>query len=191
MDQPTGTPGVALEQYRPYLLLLARMQLGRQFQGKLDASDVVQQALLEAHRQRQQFHGGTTEQLLSWLRRILAGTLTDALRGLGRAKRDAARERSLEAALEQSAERLAAWVAAEQSSPSEQADRNEQLTRLAAALATLPDAQRTALALRYCQGWSIADISRHLGRSPTAVAGLLKRGTRQLRDLLSPPPASA
>jgi RNA polymerase sigma-70 factor (ECF subfamily) len=184
MDQPSGAPGVALEQFRAYLLLLARMQLGRQFQGKLDASDVVQQTLLEAHRQRAQFQGDTTPQLLAWLRRILAGTLTDALRGLGRAKRDAARERSLEAALEQSAERLEAWVAAEQSSPSEQADRNEQLTRLAAALTTLPDAQRTALVLRYCQGRSVADISEHLGRSPTAVAGLLKRGTRQLRDLL-------
>ena len=184
MDQPTGAPGVALEQYRPYLLLLARMQLGRQFQGKLDASDVVQQALLEAHRQRDQFRGDSTRQLLAWLRRILAGTLTDALRGLGRAKRDAARERSLEAALDESSERLAQWVVAEQSSPSERADRNEQLTRLAAALAVLPDAQRTALVLRYCQGWSVADISDHLGRSPTAVAGLLKRGTRQLRDLL-------
>src|SRR5262249_30648094 len=101
MDQPTGASGVALEQFRPYLLLLARMQLGRQFQGKLDASDVVQQTLLEAHRQRPQFHGDSSTQLLSWLRRILAGTLTDALRGLGRAKRDATRERSLEAALDQ------------------------------------------------------------------------------------------
>ena len=184
MDRPTEATGVALEQYRPYLLLLARMQLGRQFPGKLDASDVVQQALLEAHRQRHQFHGGSTPQLLAWLRRILAGTLTDALRGLGRAKRDAGRERSLEAALDQSAERLEAWVAADHSSPSEQADRNEQLTRLAAALTTLPEAQRTALVLRYCQGCSVADISQQLGRSPTAVAGLLKRGTRQLRDLL-------
>ena len=184
MDQPSGAPDLALEQFRPYLLLLARVQLGRQFQGKLDASDVVQQALLEAHRQRDQFQGGSTPQLLSWLRRILAGTLTDTLRGLGRAKRDAGRERSLEAALEESAERLEAWVAAEQSSPSERADRNEQLTRLAAALAELPEAQRTALVLRYCQGCSVANISQRLGRTPTAVAGLLKRGTRQLRDLL-------
>src|SRR2546430_13848358 len=106
MDQPTTAPVAALEQFRPYLLLLARLQLGRQFPGKLDASDVVQQALLEAHRQRDQFQGGTTPQLLAWLRRILAGTLTDALRGLGRAKRDAARECSLEAALDQSSERL-------------------------------------------------------------------------------------
>ena len=185
MDQPTEAPA-ALEQYRPYLLLLARMQLGRQFQGKLDASDVVQQALLEAHRQRAQFRGGSG-QLMAWLRRILAGTLTDALRALGRAKRDAARERSLEAALDESSERLERWVVAEQSSPSERADRNEQLTRLAAALTALPEAQRTALVLRYCQGWSVADISEHLGRTPTAVAGLLKRGARQLRDLLQGP----
>ena len=61
---------------------------------------------------------------------------------------------------------------------------DEQLTRLAKALTALPEAQRTALVLRYCQGWSVADICAHLGRSPTAVAGLLKRGTRQLRDLL-------
>src|SRR5437588_1549152 len=99
MDPPTGAPDVALEQFRPYLLLLARMQLGRQFQGKLDASDVVQQALLEAHRQRQRFQGGSTPQLLSWLRRILAGTLTDTLRALGRDTRGGGRERSPDAAL--------------------------------------------------------------------------------------------
>jgi RNA polymerase sigma-70 factor (ECF subfamily) len=184
MDPSSDRAELGLEQYRPYLLLLARMQLGQQFQGKLDASDVVQQALLEAHRQRHHFQGETTRQLLAWLRRILSGTLTDALRALGRLKRGAGRECSLEAALDESAERLEAWVAAEQSSPSEQADRNEQITRLAAALDTLPDAQRTALVLRYCQGWSVADISAHLGRTPTAVAGLLKRGVRQLRDLL-------
>lgn len=183
MDQPSDTPVHALEQYRPYLLVLARMHLGRQYQGKLDASDVVQQALLEAHRQRHLFQG-EGGQFLTWLRRILAGTLTDALRALGRAKRDVARERSLEAALDQSSERMEAWVAASQTSPSEAADRNEQLARLARALDALPEAQRTALVLRYCQGLSVADISARVGRTPAAVAGLLKRGTRQLRELL-------
>lgn len=184
MNSSRESPDLPLEHYRPYLMLLARTQLGRQFQGKLDASDVVQQALLEAHRQRQQFQGGTTAQLLTWLRRILAGTLTDALRALGRAKRDAKREHSLEAALDQSSDRLEAWVAADQTSPSEAANRKEQLTRVAQALETLPEAQRTALVLRYCQGLSIAEISTQIDRSPTAVAGLLKRGTKQLRELL-------
>jgi RNA polymerase sigma-70 factor (ECF subfamily) len=182
MDPETAT--LPLERCREYLLLLARGQLGRQFQGKIDASDVVQQTLLEAHRKRDQFRGQTTPQLLAWLQRLLACTLTDTLRTLGRAKRDPSRERSLEAELDQSAERLQEWLAAEQSSPSEQADRNEQVLRLADALATLPEAQRTALVLRHCQGCSVAEIGAQLGRSPTAVAGLLKRGARQLRSLL-------
>jgi RNA polymerase sigma-70 factor (ECF subfamily) len=181
MDPPAEAPGAGLERFREYLLLLARVQLGQRLPGKLDASDVVQQTLLEAHRKRAQFRGGSEAELAAWLRQLLACTLADALRAFGRAKRDVARERSLEAAVEESSARLAAWLAAEQSSPSQQAVRHEQAVHLADALARLPEAQRQALELRYCQGWSLADISGHLGRSPAAVAGLLKRGLKQLR----------
>jgi RNA polymerase sigma-70 factor (ECF subfamily) len=187
VDHDLGPPDLPLERFRAYLLLLARAQLGTRFQGKLDASDVVQQTLLEAHHKRGQFRGQGHGQLLAWLRRLLACTLADALRTITRAKRDAGRECSLEAALDQSSERLTAWLAADQSSPSEQADRSEQLLRLAEALTTLPEAQRQALVLRHCHGWPVAEISRELGRSPTAVAGLLKRGACQLRTLLQDP----
>ena len=184
MGPETGPQGLELGRFRDYLHLLARVQLGPQVQGKLDASDVVQQTLLEAHQKRDQFRGGTPQELLGWLRKLLACTLADALRTLGRAKRDVARERSLEAALEQSAERLQDCLAAQQSSPSEQAGRREQEVRLAEALAKVPEAQRLALVLRHCQGLSVAEISQQLGRSPAAVAGLIKRGAQQLRELL-------
>jgi RNA polymerase sigma-70 factor (ECF subfamily) len=187
MDDERAASGLRPERFRQYLVLLAQAQLGPQVRGKLDASDVVQQTLLEAHRKRDQFRGDSPGQLLAWLRRLLACTLADTLRTLGRARRDVARERSLEAELDQSAERLAAWLAAEQSSPSEQADRNEQLARLADALAALPEPEREALVLRHSHGWPVADISRHLGRTPMAVAGLLKRGARRLRDRLQDP----
>jgi RNA polymerase sigma-70 factor (ECF subfamily) len=184
MNSNAGTHDMAPERFREYLELLARKQLGQQFQGKLDASDVVQQTLLEAHRKREQFLGSNPQQLLAWLRKLLACTLTDALRTLGRAKRDATRERSLEAALDESSERLHAWLAAEQSSPSEQAGRHEQAVRLADALAKLPESQRTALILRHYHGLAVADIADRLGRTTTAVAGLLKRGAQQLRLIL-------
>ncbi len=78
--------------------------------------------------------------------------------------------------------RPGAWLAADQSSPSEQAVRHEQAVRLANALARLPATQREALVLHYWQGCSLADIAGRLDRTTDAVAGLLKRGLKQLRS---------
>ncbi len=184
MDKQAESSNEVLGRFREYLLLLARLQLGDQLRSKLDASDVVQQTLLEAHRKRAQFRGQSTAEMAAWLRQMLAYNLADAMRALGRAKRDVARERSLEAGLDASSARLASWLAAEQSTPSQKAQRQEEVLGLAEALAKLPEAQREALVLRHCQGLSLAVISRHLARSPAAVAGLLKRGLRELRAQL-------
>jgi RNA polymerase sigma-70 factor (ECF subfamily) len=181
----------SLEHYRDYLNLLARLRLDARLRGKLDPSDVVQQTLLEAYQARQQFRGEGPAQEAAWLRQILARNLANAVRDLGRARRDVARERSLEAAVNESSARLeawlAAWLAAEQSSPSQQAARNEDAVRLARALAQLPEAQREVLVLRHLQGRPLAEISEQLGRSPASVAGLLHRGLKQLRELLQEP----
>jgi RNA polymerase sigma-70 factor (ECF subfamily) len=187
MDHNAQEPGRALEQYREYLCLLARMHLDPRLKGKLDPSDVVQQTLLEAYQALEQFRGQEPAQQAAWLRQILARNLANVVRDLGRAKRDVARERSLDAAVDASSSRVEAWLAAEQSSPSQQAQRNEQTVRLAQALATLPEAQRDVVLLRHCHGYSLAEISRQIGRSPAAVAGLLHRGLKQLRDLLREP----
>jgi RNA polymerase sigma-70 factor (ECF subfamily) len=181
---PSPEAGGALEGFRPYLLLLARLQLGRRAQGKLEPSDVVQQTLLEAHRKREQFRGSTDAERAGWLRQMLAFNLADALRHLGRDKRDAGRERSLEQELEQSSIRLGSWLAAEQSSPSEHAVRHEEAVRVARSLAGLAEANREAVVLRYYEGLSLDEISTRLGRTPAAVAGLLKRGLKQMRELL-------
>jgi RNA polymerase sigma-70 factor (ECF subfamily) len=103
---------------------------------------------------------------------------------MGRAKRDVARERSLDATLDESSCRLSAWLAAEQSSPSQRAVKGEQLLDLATAVAQLPDDQRDAVVLHHLQGWSLAELAGHLGRSQPAVAGLLHRGLKKLRELL-------
>jgi RNA polymerase sigma-70 factor (ECF subfamily) len=176
--------GMALEGFRSYLHLLARLQLGPRVRSKLDPSDVVQQTLLKAHQARDQFRGREPAELAAWLRRILARTLADILRDLGRARRDVDLERSLEAAVEESSVRLGQLLAADQPSPSQQAIRNEQVVRLAEALGRLPEAQREALVLKHCEGWSLAEVGAHLGRSPAAVASLLRRGLKQLRGEL-------
>ena len=180
VDDPNLDP----ERFRAYLRLLAEAHLGRGGWPGVEPSDVVQQTLLDAHKDRDRYRGSTEAEHCAWLRRILACNLADAARGLSRLKRDAARVRSLEDALNASSARLEDWLAAEQSSPSERVERNEAVVRLANALAQLPEDNRRALVLRHCQGLSLAEISAALGRTPQAVAGLLKRGLAALRELM-------
>lgn len=182
----TETSLLPLECYREYLRLLARLQLDPRLRSKLDPSDVVQATLLQAHRARDQFRGRSEDEQVAWLRTILAGELARASRDLGRDKRDVDRERSLERALEQSSQRLEQWLAADDSSPGERAERNEELARLADALATLSDDQREALELHYMHGLSPAEVAEQLGRTPKSVSGLLYRGLIALRERLRP-----
>ena len=182
MDRNPEEPGRSLESFRAYLRLLARLHLAPQLRGKLDPSDVVQQTLLQAYRSLDQFRGQSEAEWAAWLRQILARNLAQAVRDFGRAKRDLGRERSLQAALDASSARLDAWLAADQSSPSQRAEAREQALRLAEALEQLPEAQREALVLQHWHGLSLAEIGTHLNRSPEAVAGLIKRGLKQLRQ---------
>jgi RNA polymerase sigma-70 factor (ECF subfamily) len=183
MAEESAAHGWPLERYRDYLHLLARLQLDPRLRRNLDSSDLVQQTLLKAHANIAQFRGQTETELAAWLRRILANNLTDAVRQLGR--QPGAQPPTVELALEESSARLEAWLADEHSSPSQRAIRHEQLARLAAALAQLPEDQRRALELRHLQGCAVPDIGQQMGRSTAAVAGLLRRGLKKLRELLA------
>jgi RNA polymerase sigma-70 factor (ECF subfamily) len=177
---------LALERFHGYLYSLARIQVAARpwLAAKLDASDVVQQTLLKAHVARHQFRGRSAAEMASWLRQILARTLANELRALGQARRDVGAEQSLNAALDASSCRLEAWLAADQSTPSERAGKREQSAALAEAVASLPADQREIVLLKHCQGLALADIAAQLGRSPASVAGLLRRGLQRLRDIL-------
>ncbi len=176
--------GRLLDPYRAYLRVLAQVHLDTRLRGKLDPSDIVQQTMLRACAGFDGLRGRQPAVVGAWLRKILARTLADVVRDLERDKRAVGRERSLEDAIDRSASGLEAWLAADQSSPSEKAERNEQILRLADALCQLPDDTREAVVLKHCRDWTLAEIAEHLGRTPSAVASLLHRGLKQLRELL-------
>jgi RNA polymerase sigma-70 factor (ECF subfamily) len=180
----SGDMGQVLEHYRNYLRLLARLHLDARLRGKLDPSDVVQQMLLRATRGFGDLTSQEPNVLGAWLRRILARTLADVQRDLMRDKRDVGREQSLEAEMGRSSARLEGILAADQSSPSERAERNEQVLRLADALIELPDDMREAVVLKHCQGRTLAQIAEQQSRTVAAVASSLRRGLERLRGLL-------
>jgi len=177
-------PDNGLERYRSALLLLARAQLARHQQLGLEASDLVQQTLLEACQDMKQFRGRTDAELFAWLRQILHHTFLDWYDRQRAAKCDLARQ-ALEADLTGSFAGLDELLAAQQTSPSERAVRNEDLTRLAEALEQLREDEREAVTLKHLVGLTLAQISERLGRTPAAVAGLLFRGRIRLKELLA------
>jgi RNA polymerase sigma-70 factor (ECF subfamily) len=174
---------IDLKAYRSYLLVLARLQVSTRLAARLDASDLVQQALLRAHQGLDQFQGGP-EQIKAWLRQILARTVANAIRHQCQACRDVRLERALQADVDASSRRLDDWLATEQSSPSEVCQRDEQLRALAVALESLPEEQRTVLVLKHCQGQTVDQVAQQLGRTPASVAGLLRRAMQALRERL-------
>jgi RNA polymerase sigma-70 factor (ECF subfamily) len=164
--------------------MLARLQLSPRLQAKLDASDIVQQTILEAHRCRDQFRGHSEAERLAWLRVILAHVLAAAGRRFSAEARDLAREHALEADLERSSSRLEYLLAADQTSPSGRAVNGEELLRLAHAMNRLPDDQRRVVELHHLKGLSVTEVAAQMERTRPAIAGLLFRGLNKLRELL-------
>jgi len=177
----TSDTGDVLEPFRGYLQVLAERHLDRRLRGKLDPSDVVQQTMLRAYSAFEELRSRDSEVLTAWLRRILASTLADSVKHYERDKRDIYLERSIEADLDRSASGFAAWLTADQTSPSRHLLRNEEMLRLVDALARLPDRMREVVVLKHCQGWTLHRIAEHIGRSVPAVASLLRRGLADLR----------
>ena len=179
--------GQLLEEYREYLRLLARARVGRDLHTRLDPSDLVQDALLEAHRDFRQFLGQTEVELTAWLRRILVRNLADQLKHHQSQKRDLGREQPLEVLVEQAHEALAAPL----STPSAQAARREQAVVLANALARLPDDYREIITRRHIEGQSFEEIALAMGRSSGAARMLWMRALERLGGMMGTGDATA
>jgi RNA polymerase sigma-70 factor (ECF subfamily) len=179
MSRESKEPDDVLGSYRPYLLLLARMQVSPRLRAKFDPSDVVQETLLRAYQGMAQFRGDDSA-LRSWLNGILANVIAEAWRKSNAAKRDIDREETI-VRLADSSGRLEAWLIAKGLGPGVQAARNEQLTLLAQALEELADDQRDAIEFRYFHQLSVREVAALTGKSTAAVAGLLRRGLESLR----------
>ncbi len=181
--------GQLLERYRPYLAILARVQIGRRLQAKVDASDVVQDAFLGAARDFAQFRGRTEGEFRAWLRQVLASLLANLVRHYQTTQRRNIRlERQLAVELDQSSQALDRGLMAGESSPSQQASRREQAVVLAEALERLPDDLRQLLILRHLEGRTFPEVAQHMGRSVDSLKKLWPRALAALRRSLEARP---
>jgi RNA polymerase sigma-70 factor (ECF subfamily) len=173
--------------YQPYLLILARGQLGRHLRGKCDASDLVQQTLLEAFRDFTQFQGQREAELLAWLRRMLAHNLYNETRRFATQARAAEREISLDqirAGLDQSSLMLAQQVPGAGPTPVQDAVRREQSVQVALALARLPEDYQNVLILRVFEDLSAEEVATRMNRTAGAVRMLQMRALAALKEAL-------
>lgn len=164
--------------YREQLRRLAQARMGRRLGGRVDASDIVQETLLEAGRDIGTLRATGPREVLAWLRRILQHNVVSAARRHLQAEgRAVGAEAPLSGSL---AERLALI----RTSPSQGLLRKEETARILAALEQMPPDQGEVVRLRYLEGCSLREIAARIGRTEQAVASLLKRGLRALRDRL-------
>ena len=179
--------GRLLENFRGYLFMLAHRYLSDKLKRRIDPADIVQITFLEAKQDWHQFRGTTPGECASWLRNILKNNVATAVaRHVTTQKRSLSREVSFNA--NHNDDSGAQWIGelpGSTTSPSRKAIRAESAKQLFDALHALPEAQAEAVRLRYLEGLSLGDIVDRMGKSETAVAGLLKRGLQKLRQSLA------
>lgn len=180
--------GELFERYRKLLKMLVRLQLYSPLQVKVDPSDVVQEAFVNAHRVFHQFQGETERQIIAWLRSILASRLLNTVRHHQAARRAAHLERRLEDELEQSSLALDRAFLDAGPSPSEFVSRREALAALASAIEDLPDHYRTAILLLHIKGLSYAEAGQKMNRSEESVRKLWVRALAQLHRAMEEKP---
>src|SRR5262245_54894426 len=167
--------GALLHSFEPYIRVIVRSLQDHRVPARVDDLDLVQDALLEAHRSFANFQGDTVAELAAWLRQIVVRTTGRTLRALvATGKRDPGRERQ--------GQPLEDLLVDSGSSPSARAIRHEEALRVAEALAGLPDDMQQVLLARHVDDLSHAAIAERLGRTEAAVRMLYLRALRRLRE---------
>lgn len=171
----TDARGKLLDSFRPYIRVIVHALNNQRVQARVDDSDLIQDALLEAHRSFSGFDGSTVEELAAWLRQIVVRTTRRKLRDIEADQRDPAREEPVDDAV--------SHLADSGSSPSAQAIRHEEAVKMADALANIPYDMQQVLLGRHVDEKSHAEIALQLGKTEEAVRQLYVRALRRLRDL--------
>lgn len=169
-----------LGRYAPWLRELARRKLSLSQQAVYRPSELAQETLIKLAQHLPSFPGLSQEELEAWMRTILSRTLVTRWRFVTAQKRNALENQPFDEARA---------LPAESPSPVDRIIAGQESRVLLQALAQVPEDQRDAVWLHHVDGLSVQEVAEALGRTRFAAAGLIKRGLKNLRRLLSAPPS--
>lgn len=176
-----------LGMYRGYLLALAVARMDPRLRPRCDASDIVQDTMLEAFRDFRQFRGQQESEFLGWIRQILAHNLACAVKQhLLVEKRDIRKEvaTSMQAASNESRlEMRDHWFVDSAAGPSSIVQREEQLQSVLERITKLPSHYRDVLLLRHIEELSFEEVAQRLGKTSGAVRMIWLRALESLREV--------
>jgi RNA polymerase sigma-70 factor (ECF subfamily) len=182
--------GALLQRLRPRLRRMVALRLDPRLQGRFDASDVLQEAFLEASTRLPEYVRQPTMPFFLWLRFLTGQKLLELHRHhLGTQMRDAGRELSLYRGSlpEASSAALAAQLVGHDTHPSVAAIRAERKIRLQEALNSMDPLDREVLALRHFEQLNNAETAQVLGLQASAASKRYLRALKKLKEILADP----
>src|SRR5262245_19654730 len=183
--------GALLERHRKRLRRMVALRLDRRLQGRIDASDVIQEACLEASTRLPEYLRQPPMPFFLWLRFLAGQKLLELHRHhLGAQMRDAGREVALyRGSLPGvSSAALAAQLLGHDTRPSEAAVRAERKIRLQEALNSMDPLDREVLALRHFEHCNNAEAAQVLGLQESAASKRYVRALKKLKEILASMP---
>jgi RNA polymerase sigma-70 factor (ECF subfamily) len=175
-----------LDRYRDQLRRMIALRLDKRVAARVDASDIVQDTMKDAHKRLPEYFADPQLSFYAWLRRIAWDRLADVYRThLGAEKRSVLREHPWTPNLnDESVAELAHSIVASSINPGRRVMLAEMQTRTTAALQQLKPSDREILVLRYLEQLGVEEIAGVLGISQTAVTSRHLRALQRLRRFL-------
>jgi RNA polymerase sigma-70 factor, ECF subfamily len=176
-----------MERHRAALRRLVQLRLDPKIQRRVDVSDVVQDALLDANRRLQDYLANPVMPFHLWLRNIARDRIIDShRRHRASARRSVDREQRLAipAAGDRSTMDLAAQLCDPERTPAAEATMRELARRFHDALEDLEEADREVVVMRHFEQLSNQEVAQALGLTQPAASMRYLRAIRRLRELL-------
>lgn len=171
-----------LAESRSYLGTLAQARIEPWMKAKFDASDLIQQTMIEAHEALDQFDGDSEAAWKAWLKKMMQHNVQDAVRHYKQAdKRDVRRERRADVSNDDG-QRM--QIAGDDPTASRLAANEERDSELLQAVAALPEDYRRVLVLRTIEKRSFEEVAEQMDRSVPATQMLWTRAVRKLEESL-------